>query len=297
MARKINSGGGSFEYYTGVAALAIHRFNPTNDQYQKVVGKEPGYDIKYEETKTGTYPVKVLMEIKRTNEEGVGVGKFVTGTIYVKKEFVQTKDETKTLYVNGKGQYSYLPDDYATNLPENMKWFDTKVLRKAYAGEKDLAAIIQRMVAFSPNPSKDGATPADDWAPYDAIIVDFFKKYDVAKLNKLLAQVPEGLALPYGACGITGLLTVTVTDEGKKYQQVLLREEFVHGTSINDEMEINIGYKAVERITEVIEDKAKQGYPLKDQYTLDFQVFEGTPTFVKPKSKPAVEDDGNDLPF
>lgn len=297
MARKVNSGGGNFEYYTGVAALAVHRFNPSNEQYQKVVGREAGYDLKYEETKTGQFPVKVLMEIKSTNEEGLGVGKFVTGTIYVKKEFVQNTDKTKTLYVNGKGQYSYLADDYATNFPENMKWFDTKILRKAYVGEKDLASLIQRMVAFSANPSKDGSTPADDWAPYDQLLVDFFKKYDVTKLNKLLGQVPDGLDIPYGACGITGLLTVTVTDEGKKYQQVLLREDFIHSTGINDEMEIRVGYKAVENIAKALEEKAKQGYPLKDQHSLSFQVFEGQPTLVKPKSAPKVEEDGDDLPF
>ena len=284
MARKVSKNT-NFNFYTGIAVLKVRKFNFTNEQYLKITGASLPYDVTYEENaESRKFPIRVLFELAKTNNDNDGVGQFVQGTVYIKKEKVTNKDNTKTLYTNKKGEYAYLEND--GTIAENMAWFSLEGKREAYVGEKDLAELLKKISGFS----KD-----DDWTKMNDLIVGLYKKYDVTKLNSFLNEVPEELTISYGECGITGLLTVSINAEtGRKTQKVLISEGYVKGTDISPEMEINFGYKAIENIAKQIKSQEKSGYPIKDAYSINFQKL----TEVAQETQEVdVEEETDDLPF
>lgn len=288
MARKINTSGG-FNYYTGIAVLGVARFNPTNEQYLKITKSSLPYDLTYEvNAESGRFPVRVLFEILKSNEDDEAVGKFVTGTIYIKREVEQNKDKTKTLFVNNKGEYGFLANNKEAD--ENMNWFvkDKLIVREAFVGEKDLADLIKKIAGFG----KD-----EDFTELNKIIETVYKKYDMTALNKFIADKPDGLDMTFGQCGITAMLTVSVnTENGKKAQKVLLKEGYVKGTDISPDLTVGFGYKAVENIANAVNKQAKSGYPIKDIYSFEFQKVSDTPQNLVVADAP-VQKETDDLPF
>jgi len=278
MARKINNGG-SYKMYTGPVVVQALVANYSNETYLKITGRNLPFELNYEE-REGKFPVRVLFKIAKTNKENLAVGEFVSGTFYISKTVKETKDGGKKLYVNKKGEYAFLSDP--ENIPSNMEWFDTTGLREAYDGEKDLATFLRRIIGFDPK--------TDDFSVINDAILDVVKKRSVKKVNALLNKVPEGLELTNGECGITTLLTVKVdADTGKRTQNIQLREEFIFSTSINKDMEISFGYKAVDNIKKALEKKKEDGYDLSDVYSLEFKELSD--------EVEKVTEDESELPF
>lgn len=264
MARKITSDE-QRNLYTGICAMAVRKINPNEKQYEEITGRASRFPLEYMENGEGKFPLKFLLEIKNSNTEGLGIGTFINVSLYVSKDREQNKDKTKTLFVNSKGQFAYLFNDGSAE--SNMDWYDKTNIRPAYVGEKDLSLIFQKLLAF---------TKDDDYTSIDEMIKTFYKKFDVSKLNAVLATTPNGMSISNGECGIVGMLSVSVnSDTGKKAQRMVLKEGYIMSTDVDKDMQISVSGWAIETIAKRYEKDRLAGYAPKDRTSLKFVEFTG----------------------
>lgn len=189
------------DFYTGKANVKLLVINPTAQEKVDILGwsKKPETEPIYTGERDGVKTARI--EINVETKEGVRF----QHSFFVEKSPVVTKDGEKTQFVNEFGGFAYLPND--GSIPDNMSWYDTNNIRKAFKGEEQM--------------------------------VDFLKKWkDVRKGQKLAFSNFEAMfdgnfseiksLTSKNAIGIWVGIKQTFTDSGEaKYTQVIYPKYFV----------------------------------------------------------------------
>lgn len=124
----------SRDYFTGKSNVKVVGINLTAKEKQEKLGYTKDEEPNYNSERDGVSSARI--EFNLETKDGV---KF-TQSFFVEDKHVVSKDETKTQMVNEYGQTAYLPND--GSIPENMSWYSTAGLRKAYKGEEQLLQFL-----------------------------------------------------------------------------------------------------------------------------------------------------------
>lgn len=200
--------GFELKLYTGVENFSVVGVNPTHEELKEIYGdraKEPEYISVNEDGKT-----QVRIELRLDNKAEEGEPSIKTPiTFYVTKQG-KTSTTGKDLFINLYGQNAWLPQD--GSIPDNMKWFDTTGMRKAFDGEVQVIEFIRNILNL-PNPDKSSNKKE---AESQFSVADWEKMFagDVSALRGILLPAPNKIGL---------LLGVKTVDNGKIYQDVFNR--------------------------------------------------------------------------
>lgn len=283
MARKISNNSTSFQLFTGLAAMKVIAFNPTNEQYFSVTGREMPYALEYKAGDDGSFGNRVLVQIGG-EADSVGEGTFHLVPFYTSATPVVSKNSGKTVYGNSKGQFAYLTGKDDVSM---AAWFKSEDLRVAYGGEKELSELIKSLIGFN---SKE-----DNFNKEAKLIQDFIKTNNPAKLNSLL-KGPSGIeGIQMGKCGVGMLMVVKTNEEtGKKSQGFVVKEGYITGTNIKPDGTISIAAFHEGRLEKAINRDKEGGYDVKGEYTIKLQEY----TVVAPETPDnavEVEDTDGDI--
>lgn len=95
----------------------------------------------------GNPQIRISFSVDNFPEEGEP---HIQGTLsfFISEDF-KVSSTGKTLYINQMGRTAYL--ESLENIPENMKWYDTTGIRRAYKGEPELIEFIKNFANVSAN--------------------------------------------------------------------------------------------------------------------------------------------------
>jgi len=281
--------------FAGVTNFKVLAVNPTNEQYEKLTGKKPAYELKYEKNDESLVGMQVLVQEANT-------GMFMFGQFSYGSKPVVKQDGSKKEYINSELQTAWLESKEA----ETFEWFGKEGRTELWTGEKSVLALVKAIVQFNPKTEK----LAEVFKQHGLKLSDF-RKFDFKALNNLLAKkVSADIPVTYGEIGFVSL--VTLNDKG--YMTLKLNNEnFIQQTDlveVEDKYSLKVSRYGFNQIKNIVEGStnSKTGYvaapkPPKGFISLEWKAVDAQPASsttvdvsTSPVATPTPAND-DDLPF
>lgn len=194
--------------YTGIENFRVIAVCPNHAELKKMFGDKAKEDEYVLTTDEGVKQAKIVIYLDNEAEEGEPSIK-TRLTYFVSKEN-KVSETGKDLMINQYGGNAWLPQD--GSIPENMGWFNTTGMRKAYVNEPILIDFIRNLLNL---PNLDKADkPEDAESSFSLQDWDAMFNGNFASLKAAIMSSPNKIGLVLG---------VKTTDEGKMYQDVFNR--------------------------------------------------------------------------
>lgn len=276
MAIKETQSTGGYKPFTGLEVCDVLAFNPSNEEYKKLTGREISYELSYTKDDNGRKRNAFLVKSRKT-------GSFYFADFYISDKPRSNKEETKFEFVDKNLNFSWSNLD--GGFADTSGTFDAASAKKAGDGLSDFIAFLKTVSESKPR--------TDDFMiniKEEDINADKLLKADKTEVNKFLLKC--AVKPSTGTASIALFFTCyTNLTTGKMRQRIQTKSNYFFIASANKQGEINVTPYMKERLQKTLDETASKGYPMKDMYSIDFDYI----------SEPVIEEsssnDSDDLPF
>jgi hypothetical protein len=232
-------GSGSYSPFVGLGSAKLICVNPSNEQYEKIVGRPMPYDLKYDaqtnEDGTKRYPYRIL-----THNEEAGYN-FIDLSVTDKMEQSQAGNSR---FIDFKGNSTWGASLEAIADNEKMSWFNSDKARSAKVGEVDMINLIIAFLRYS-SKEEESQLMVDLKSSYKIDNMTDHKTV-VTGLNKLFSDYKDNMVT---------LLYVVKEVSGKFYQEISYKNAPFFPTNMDNATTKGSIY----RCTKMDEDARKRG--------------------------------------
>lgn len=280
---------GEYKRYIGFASSKVMAVNPTKKQLDELRGFESQNEPEYVKDTERGKEAHIHFIVKTDPEANNGIEIFSTLMFTLRQTPAYNRDETKVQVIDAYGNSAWASVEDAKAgkklYSENGKELkiDTQY-RMACVGEADLVSFLKKYLCIGEAFEYKNETWVKKANAKDCIfklenVKDYFNG-NVQELRDALALQPNNkLKLLYG---------VRTTEEGKQYQAVATRADFI--------LSNNAGPAALFKAEQAL-DRLKQagGYPNTEFKIQELTEFEVEPTNLDSPVK--SDDDSSELPW
>jgi hypothetical protein len=273
---------GEVKRFTGLCPFRIMAVNPTKEELETLTGISFQNDIVYSGDKDGVATMRLDFwmnnpEATYVDEKGVeqNINLWRKFSIFIENNKSTSKNGNKRI-VNDLLQATWASDVQAVADNENMSWFSQNHnSREAYVGEVELLEFFKKLLGLSSGSTFKGILPDE------VKLSTPWSKLINGDVKELRGYINEANAV---GNGLTFLLGVKITDDGKMYDDVYNK---YYQASKN---------KKTEGFTKSLTDEYGE-FKSDYQNSLKFQLYTGTAPLIAPSSAPAPVAAKSSTPF